>query len=362
MPVRFLACKSVEVIIRLADAMYTNIQLLRFFAAFAVIGYHFGPIYNKLVGGYLTIIYWPFTKYGFVGVDVFFVVSGFVIWVSTEKRNRYTDITQFYLRRFSRIYMSYWPWFILMAGILLILREKNAADYSLISNFFLVRTYSPSVLPISWTLTFEVMFYIGFGLTFLFNRKIAATIVVAWGLASVLKSFNTTSILLNPLIFEFSLGVMLGANRHIICKVPNIVLAAFIVIFVYLGVSFASSNDLWLRALTFGIASFLVVAMAISLEQNGISAHNIWKPLGDASYAMYLSHYVLLTLMLTYWSKLKSYPELTFFVLTFATLLISLLQSKYYDKPLMSLFKRQSTLRTQAPSVGGVGTDVRCKS
>ncbi|MFK3668276.1 acyltransferase family protein [Ochrobactrum teleogrylli] len=328
--------------------MYTNIQFLRFFAAFAVIGYHFGPIYSKLVGGYLTVMYWPFIKYGFVGVDVFFVVSGFVIWVSTEKGHRYTDITQFYLRRFARIYMSYWPWFIFMAGILLILREKNVEDYSLISNFFLVRTYSPSVLPISWTLTFEVMFYIGFGLTFFFNRRIAATIMVAWGLTSLLKPFNTTSFLLNPLIFEFSLGVMLGANRHIICKAPNILLVALIVIFIYLGVCFASSKDLLLRALTFGMASFFVVAMAISLEQTGISAHRIWKPLGDASYAMYLSHYVLLTLMLTYWSKLKSYPELTFFVLTFGTLLISLLQSKYYDTPLMSLFKRQSPLRTQA--------------
>lgn len=328
--------------------MYTNIQLLRFCAAFAVIGYHFGPVYSKLVGGYLTFIYWPFIKCGFVGVDVFFVISGFVIWVSTEKRHRYTDIAQFYLRRFARIYLSYWPWFFLMSGILLVLRDKSVADYNLISNFFLVRTYSPPVLPISWTLTFEVMFYIGFGLTFFFDRKVAVTIMVIWGLASILKPFNTASFLLNPLILEFSLGVILGATRHIICKTPNIVLAALMVFFAYLGVSFASSNDLLLRTLTFGVASFLVVAMAVSLEQNGISAHRIWKSLGDASYAMYLSHYVLLTLILTYWGKLKVYPDMTFFVLTFGTLLISLLQSKYYDKPLMSLFKRQSTLRALA--------------
>lgn len=328
--------------------MYANIQFLRFSAAFAVMCYHFGPAYSRLVDGYLTFIYWPFMKYGFAGVDVFFVVSGFVIWVSTEKRHSYTDIAQFFLRRFTRIYVSYWPWLFFMAAIVFLLREKNVADYNLISNFFLVRTYSPSVLPISWTLTFEVMFYIGFGLTFFFNRKVAATIMVAWGLASILKPFNTTSLLLNPLIFEFSLGVMLGANRHIICKAPNIVIAVLMVAFVYLGVNFASSNEYLLRSLTFGVASFLVVAMAISLEQNGVSVHRAWKSLGDASYAMYLSHYVLLTLMLTYWNKLKGYPELSFFVLTSGTLLISLLQSKYYDTPLMSLFKRQSTLRTQA--------------
>lgn len=319
--------------------MYINIQLLRFVAAFAVLGYHFGPVYNRLSGGYLGILYAPFLKYGFVGVDIFFVISGFVIWISTEKKNSYRDVIPFYVRRLARIYMSYWPWFLAMAYVVFYLRSGNPGDYKLIPNFFLVRAYSAPLLPISWTLTFEVMFYIVVGSTFLLSRRVALVAVLSWGVMALVNPTGSKSFFFNPLILEFVLGVLLAANRDKLAKINIFLVAALSLIFLYIGCKYAASNDYLSRALTFGIFSTFVVCFAIILEENGFVASNLWKALGDSSYAIYLSHYVLLTAMLSYRSVVTSHPDTSFLVLTVLTIVLSLIQSKYYDTPLMQIFK-----------------------
>src|SRR5690606_8891279 len=126
------------------------------------------------------------------------------------------------------------------------------------------------------------------------KRKLAVVVLIVWGIITLVYPFKTSSIALNPLVFEFSLGVALGAFRKNLMNIPLSTMFLLMIVFTYLGYSFAESKDYFSRAVTFGISSFTTLSIAISLENRGVKVHNAWKVMGDASYAMYLSHYVLL--------------------------------------------------------------------
>ena len=77
--------------------MIISIQFLRFIAAFLVFIHH------------IYVIQGVETSLGYRGVDLFFVVSGFVIYIVTEKENK-----NFFLNRLIRIVPMYWSFTILL--------------------------------------------------------------------------------------------------------------------------------------------------------------------------------------------------------------------------------------------------------
>lgn len=88
-----------------------NIQTLRFLAAMWVFFHHmqttgFGFKNSELLSLFIGM--------GFVGVDLFFVISGFIMSITTRNTEPgFSAASQFLLRRFSRIYAGWWPFFFL---------------------------------------------------------------------------------------------------------------------------------------------------------------------------------------------------------------------------------------------------------
>lgn len=131
------------------------VELLRGLAAFAVMWLHFG---TELKLGFLAALW----QRGFVGVDVFFAISGFVIYASTRND---ADPRRFVVRRLFRIVPLAWiciaaqGW---LTGALTV--PALASDY-----LFLPRSpatppfYGPHLLMPSWTLSYEIFFYAVFG-------------------------------------------------------------------------------------------------------------------------------------------------------------------------------------------------------
>nr|WP_232247679.1 acyltransferase family protein [Pseudomonas putida] len=111
---------------------------------------------------------------GDFGVDIFFVISGFVMWVTTEGKNK--GIREFWVSRILRVAPLYWVFTcVLVAAALLmpsLFFNSRAVDpVFLLKSLFFIPALNPDVgdvtpvYTIGWTLTYEMFFYAIFGLS-----------------------------------------------------------------------------------------------------------------------------------------------------------------------------------------------------
>jgi exopolysaccharide production protein ExoZ len=96
--------------------------------------------------------------YGYLGVDFFFVLSGFIIFHSTVDRDR--TITQYAIARFRRVYLPYWPIGLLMALAYVAMHKPIAW----LPTLTLLPVDPSPALKVAWTLQHEILFYVLFGL------------------------------------------------------------------------------------------------------------------------------------------------------------------------------------------------------
>lgn len=140
---------------------YPWVDLLRFVAAASVVVYHFKSVYVATLapGSILASEVYTITKFGYLGVDLFFLISGFVILLSASDRGA----VKFAIARFLRVFPTLWVCASLTAlTCLLILGGKSdvgvedwAFSLSLLSPYF----HRPYVDGVYWTLLIELKFY-----------------------------------------------------------------------------------------------------------------------------------------------------------------------------------------------------------
>jgi len=269
-----------------------SIQYLRAFAALAVVTYH---TLQWRAGGF---------DVGRAGVDVFFVISGLIMWRMTSGGK--VSPLAFLWRRFTRVAPLYWLATLTVAAICAI--WPNFLDNVLPGwgHLALSLAFIPHLdprglpfptLPPGWTLDYEAIFYLVFAAALLapWRRRAglvagALLIIVAAGI--VLD--NPVYILgANPLLLEFAAGVAVARlaemrvlrGRLLGAGLIAASLAAFAIPAV-LGLW----SELW-RPLIWGLPAAMLVAGALSLETAGAVPR--WRPLeslGDASYSLYLVH------------------------------------------------------------------------
>jgi exopolysaccharide production protein ExoZ len=261
---------------------FYSLQYLRALAALAVVAFH-----TTLTG-----------RVGQAGVDVFFVVSGFIMWTVSERE---AAPLQFLARRFIRI----WPLYAVATVVMGLHNHVNLSDLTRSLLFIPYRDASGHIWPVlvqGWTLNYEVLFYLLVAATLLSPRRlmaaaltgILAALVAAgllWRPASALASSYTS-----PLLLEFVAGVWLGRLVTSGWR-PNPILGAGLVVFglIALAASNMIATDDAYRVLVWGIPSAALVTGLLAVELAG------WAPkvaplriLGDASYSIYLFHPFLL--------------------------------------------------------------------
>src|SRR5262249_10848440 len=150
------------------SSMIQNIQVLRAIAAYLVVVYHIQPHVSNLLSAPMT------SDMGAVGVDVFFVISGFIMVFTSSNRERTT--WEFWRDRIIRIVPLYWLATFCMIAITLFgfapsgLHGWDGKDL-VTSMFFLPNIRNDGVpepiLSPGWTLIYEMFFYFLFGLTLL---------------------------------------------------------------------------------------------------------------------------------------------------------------------------------------------------
>jgi exopolysaccharide production protein ExoZ len=132
------------------------VEYLRGFAALAVACFHFEPHLNVVLGRAPDapgIMNW----FGFAGVDLFFVISGFVVWPVAWRHARFhaRDSRSFLVRRLLRVYMPYWAVLLLVCGMGLVGASSNLPKSALL----FPQPIPHQVLPVAWTLVLEIIFY-----------------------------------------------------------------------------------------------------------------------------------------------------------------------------------------------------------
>ncbi len=224
------------------------------------------------------------------GVDIFFVISGYVMVKSTKDRD--ISPTHFIAQRAKRIIPIYW------IATLATMMSIDGQNYFKVMSFLFIPAMNPEthviqpVLAPGWSLNYEMFFYAIFAMS-LFSRQIYRFSIMAISLASLVLigllfegsdifDFYTSSI-----IIEFLFGMALAQFG---VKLPVL---AFPVGFILM---FAMQPLALERVFSMGLPATLIVAGAIAAEKH-MPDWEIAHLLGSASYSIYLFHLLALGFM-----------------------------------------------------------------
>ncbi len=325
--------------------MYNNIQALRGIAAFLVVIFHLLPHFRAM--GLSNVIFESIAQYGYAGVDVFFVISGFVMAKTTQNLPQTISSGKIFIsKRFLRIYSGYLPIFAFALLYYSIYNPDFVRNIDLFHSLFLSSVEPKELLVgVSWTLSYELYFYLLIGILLALNVPILITFAIV-SIIVIIKLFLISSLdtswlnfLLSHFLLDFFAGYFLFSLNHYYLKLRYI--AVFVVIgliSLYCGVTMTIENN-WTRIVTFGVFGFSVMWILLALEVNKkLIIRGFLKKLGDASYSLYLVHIVFVNMFYTSGIRTALVTHnialLGFIVYTIMIVIISLLIYKWIELPL----------------------------
>lgn len=298
-----------------------NLQVLRFIAAVMVLFGHLQHEAAILSAGFRPLEFLPWGA----GVDVFFVISGFIMYYINAERFDRGAAGDFLRRRIIRIVPTYWLFTTLALATLLLL--PGAVDHNSVgpahtaASYLFVPWPRPDdaslrpLLALGWTLNFEMLFYGVFALALMAPRRVGLSLMAAaFVLAALLNPFVPDAWWVlkswsDPIILEFLMGVGLAMLFHRGVRLP--VTAAWALVALGFGLLAAVrvfELDMQLsRPLCYGLPAMAICA-GLALGHTEKQPGPIGRGLGlggDASYALYLSHPFAINALALVWGKLN---------------------------------------------------------
>ena len=265
--------------------MINNLQLLRAFAAINVVYLHVllgSQSYDKPTSIFPYVGHW-----GANGVDIFFVISGFVM-IYTQTVNPKTTFN-FYKSRILRIVPIYWliTSFIIIIYFLFsgLFKSFTIDIKSSVSSFLFISQLLNNSYPIinlGWTLEWEMLFYLIFGIALYFKTL---NKIIFFIFFTMIIIFLITKKLF---FFEFFLGVIIGYYYNKFNKVDNNLALIFLITGILTLLMSINPNSKILnfdRFIIWGLPSAFIVFGAIYFKQ---IKNKFLLYLGDASYSIYL--------------------------------------------------------------------------
>jgi len=351
-----------------------NIQFLRFAAAMLVVFYH-SSAHLQSTGAAPGWFFAISEAVGFAGVDVFFVISGFIMAYTSAGEAGSSSGVAFVKRRLARIYSGYWPFYVLALALFTWMGSNHLANADLFRSAILWPS-GRNLIPVSWTLIYEMYFYLLFGLLIVLTAskrqglfKLMLIAVVAWSIYShfIRRAYDpgqleTLSLaeayMASPYMAEFLVGSLLagwladrpsgGGWAWLGSGVALFLAGGWINQMLFAGQIEQGYYIFW-RVLIFGMAASLLVVGLVRLEFSGTTAPVRFSVLaGGASYAIYLCH----TLWLSFTQHLglnraraeQAYAswqvQLVFVGYAILILIYSLVHYRVIEQPLHRCFKR----------------------
>jgi exopolysaccharide production protein ExoZ len=340
--------------------MQYNIQVLRAFAAYGVVGHHIIDSFHHLAIGRVS----TYPQFGATGVNVFFVISGFIMALTTARE---TTPGQFLYHRIVRIVPIYWLLTALTLGLMacgfaLFGNHQGVDLRQAVTSFAFIpdiRLFSESPRPpalfVGWSLNFEMMFYAIFAAALMLRgdkRLVAAGgAVFALWIAHFFSSNDYIRWLGGDVVLGFALGILIWRAAP---ALPP--LAAGLLIPVSLVI--LASPDLAPQVVLPACHDLVVTAGAgalvmavVGLERGGRHVRKgFLTSQGDASYSLYLLHPFMLQLVgkLAIWSGLNETPIglcVVVVAMFVASLFAGTIFHRLIERPITELLRRRDRLR-----------------
>jgi peptidoglycan/LPS O-acetylase OafA/YrhL len=339
-----------------------NIQALRGIAALLVLSVHafsdrpgLGPDTDWL----RMKLWWV----GPAGVDVFFVISGFIVTTSAlTLADRYAHdrvcALVFAIKRLFRIYPVYWVVFAVSSLLFTwIPTSQGIPDMGFFQKLFAMTVWNDRVVS-SWSLFFELFFYASLTLIIAIAPRRILTGLALWcalfiGIVAgtyISQPDAAWTVAQSPLLLEFMFGVFvaylvnLGADKF----GPQCLLIGILWFVISMQANSALGSLAWeprWRTPLFGIASAFIVygLVAVEIRQKYQLPRALCR-FGDASYSIYIWHQFVIAAALTLCLRLNLFalaPASLFVALwTLVAILVGFLSYKFIERPTMKLADR----------------------
>jgi len=306
-----------------------SIQHLRGIAALLVVFVHFPTPLARFCGS--------------IGVDIFFFISGFIIFISIDKSGYYDKPFTFLKKRLLRIIPLYYlvtTLFLLMNVTLNSFHAEREANIPVDMSFATVLKsylfipisydgfYRDPLVFLGWSLNFEMLFYLlAFFFLIIFRKRffipLLCLLVVLGSVNYIFGNFSNVYLdfITSPFLLYFAIGLLLGKYHDLIkVKISSFVEPMlFIVLYVFFIVMIAKdtgyvyegmprelvvyNNKVIPRILIWGIPSFIVLISYFTLAQKYKITNAYLSKLGDRSYSIYLLQIFFIYFLYEVWHK-----------------------------------------------------------
>ncbi len=343
---------------------YYLIDIARGIAALSVVIFHYRVFYeDKISVTNFVIKDQPFYKYlfffyenGWIAVQFFFVISGFVFYLLYSEKIKQNKITfsEFFKLRFSRLYPLH---FLTLVAMVLIFYFSNLNTFTgmvrgdlkhLLLNIFLIHKWGfeqfGSFNEPSWSVSIEILLYLIFFLVFFIKKNAYLTTLMLLFLSPLVFYLNKfvgygiycffiggfTCLIYNKITFKtkyLKIGLLFGFILSISSTIS----------FFYIDNSIITK----IISFTFFFPSIILVLMIIQFFF--INAGNIFKILGDVSYSIYLIHYVVQAIfkifLYNFSIKIDFNSNYIFLSYILIVYIFGIISYKFYERPLQNYIR-----------------------
>lgn len=327
---------------------FSGIQVMRGVAACTVMVGHglngFFPILDRIFPA---------------GVDVFFVISGFIISYSAsniDTRSRTSRAFRFAVHRIIRIFPLYW--IVLTCALFTNSRMHFCSDHMTVATIFLDDPTSCFVTP-AWTLCFEVQFYAFVAIAMLLVPRYIFPAIICFMIPMiVVHGFDLpiNMVVTNPLVLEFGLGALIAyLAKH---DIKGFGPAAAILSIAFFGAGAAIATGVGAGAVngmeriaTYGLGSALLIYAVMTADLRNVRFPRFAQYLGNASYSIYIWH-----LLLIIWWFAAFEPTLIVWIPGYLLIVLRLifilaatiLSYEYLERPMLRYMRRDGDRLTDA--------------
>lgn len=334
---------------------YYELDLMRFVAAFIILLYHFTYSTFLVLGApYFGIE--KITRYGYLGVDIFFMISGYVVLMSSMHKSP----RDFLVSRISRLYPAYWLTVILSFIVVYFVGAAGADTVKptiqlLVYNLTMLQNFfgKESINPVFWTLTFEISFYfLILIIAALRLWKNLLLIVAGWLLYSLIAGLHSADTPFAYLLIpKYSCCFIAGMLFYLIrinfakpWKIYALLLACFILnvrndLLIRVEIGNLSHNPSGIKGpvVLVAVAAFYLFFFLSATGRLSRWNVKLFSQLGALTYPLYLLHpagcYVLFALA----GKIDKYLLLVIVTLFF--LVVAYLTNRFIEKKSQKVLK-----------------------
>lgn len=315
-----------------------SVQLLRAIAAISVCIVHCNTMYWMIRGHPKHLIV---TYFMAAGVDLFFIISGFIIVLSSDRFFGQLSYS-FFIRRLARIVPIYW-----VSTFIYIYIQHIHVDTEILLKSLAFIPYAQGnmqpIMGVGWTLNFEIFFYFLFGLALIFKKPISilllSILLGVFALSNFIKPFPLPFYFwADPIIIEFVFGMCIALlyehqiRFHYMFGIMLVISGILLICFLSPAHTMPPSSN---RFIIWGLPAAMIM-MGIVLSKPWSSKARIpamVTSVGDASYSIYLLHNLILVLAQIFAKSHHKHPLLLVMFAGIITLPLSIYTYRYFEKP-----------------------------